>query len=302
MTNWRISIKAAALGAVAGTAFGLATFFLLTKRHSGMGSVLFFLTPVVAGFCTAIVSRGKNSAAAAGILSVAATLGILIATGKEGLLCAALAFPIILAGLFIGLGIGILARRLLLDRSDHQTTTMGVLLLIGPMAVLAGDRIERPRLQAPRTEVIETSVEVRDSPQRVWGHILTVDYVAASRPFLMYIGLPVPQRCTLAGRGVGAKRVCYFNAGYIEETITGWNPPYYMGLAIDRTHMPGRHWLGFESAEYRLQPNGHSTILTRATTISSHLRPTWYWRPLERLGVESEHRYILQDVVLKTAH
>ncbi len=66
--------------------------------------------------------------------------------------------------------------------------------------------------------------------------------------------------------------------------------------------MPGRHWLGFENAEYRLQANGHLTLLTRTTTISSHLHPAWYWRRFERLGVESEHDYILQDVVLWAAH
>jgi hypothetical protein len=41
--------------------------------------------------------------------------------------------------------------------------------------------------------------------------------------------------------------------------------------------------------------------LTRTTVISSHLQPSWYWRPLERFGVESEHNYILQDVVHQMA-
>jgi len=63
--------------------------------------------------------------------------------------------------------------------------------------------------------------------------------------------------------------------------------------------MPGRHWLGFESAEYRLQQNGQVTMLTRTTTIFSHLHPAWYH--FERVGVESEHNYILQDIVRRTA-
>jgi len=133
----------------------------------------------------------------------------------------------------------------------------------------------------------------------VWSKILSIDNVQASKPLLMYVGLPIPERCVLRGKGVGAKRTCYFNTGYIEETVTGWEPPYIMALTIDRTHMPGRHWLGFENAEYRLRASGSSTVLTRTTTISSHLLPRWYWRPFEQLGVESEHRYILQDVVMR---
>lgn len=301
MNDWKVPIKAAIIGAVTATAFGLAVFFLLTTWHSGMGSALFLLTPVVAGFSIALIAEGQNSAAAAAILSVAATLGMLIAFGREGGLCALLALPILGVGLAFGVVLGLLVRSLLFPRTGNHTTTMGALLLIGPMLIFATNRMERPRLDTPRIEVVETSVKVPDSPERVWSRILTVDNVVASKPFLMHIGLPIPERCSLAGRGVGAKRTCYFNNGYIAETITAWNPPYYMGLNIDRTHMAGRHWLGFEKAAYRLQADGNSTILTRTTTVSSRLLPVWYWRPFERLGVNSEHRYILQDVVLKAA-
>jgi hypothetical protein len=230
------------------------------------------------------------------------SLVLLVGLGKEGVLCAVLAFPIIVAGLGIGAAIGILVRKLLVDRSKNQTTTTGLLLLVGPTLIFAGERIERPIFQHPRTEVIQTTVEVNEMPQQVWDSILSIDSIQASKPILMYVGLPIPERCIMQGHGVGAKRTCYFNVGYIEETVTGWNPPYYLGLSIDRTHMPGRHWLGFENAEYRLQANGSSSFLTRTTTISSHLHPAWYWRRFERLGVESEHDYILRDVVLRAAH
>jgi len=72
-----------------------------------------------------------------------------------------------------------------------------------------------------------------------------------------------------------------------------------MRLQINRTHMPGRHWLGFESAAYQLEPEGNGTRLTRTTVISSHLYPAWYWRPLERWGVESQHKYLLEDVAIR---
>ena len=266
-----------------------------------MGAALFLLVPVAAGFSVAMVARKPNSTVAAALLSVVCSLVLLIALGKEGVLCAILAFPIIMVGLVIGVGIGVLVRKLFVSRAKNQTTTTGILLFVAPIMVLAGERMERPLLQHPRTEMIQTAVEVNDSPERVWSNILSIDSVQASKPFLMYVGLPIPERCTLQGQGVGAKRTCYFNVGYIEETVTGWHPPYYMGLSIDRTHMPGRHWLGFESAEYRLEPKGSMTLLTRRTTVSSHLHPSWYWRRFERLGVESEHGYILRDVVRRAA-
>lgn len=303
MTDWKTSLKATAIGGVTGTAIGLLAFsFLTSRQHPGMGSVLFLLVPITAGFSIAMVSRGPNILAAAAALSLLSSLFLLIALGQEGVLCAVLAFPIIVFGLAVGIGIGVLFRRLVLGRSSHQNTTAGMLLLMGPILIVAGERIETPKLQSARIEVVQTTVQVNGSPEQVWGEILSIDNIKASKPFLMYVGLPIPQRCTINGHGVGAKRTCYFNVGYIEETVTAWNPPYYMGLSIDRTHMPGRHWLGFQSADYRLEPIGNMTSLTRRTTVSSYLQPTWYWRGFERLGVESEHRYILRNVVLRRAH
>lgn len=117
----------------------------------------------------------------------------------------------------------------------------------------------------------------------------------------MHIGLPVPERCEMQGRGVGAKRTCYFDHGSIEETVLEWDPPVRMKLSIDRTNMPGRHWLEFEDAEYDLRAENGGTVLTRNTTIISNLYPAWYWRPLERWGVEDEHQYIFADVARRVS-
>lgn len=302
MNTWWHLLKPTLIGAATGTAFGLAAFLFLTTSHDGMGGVLFLLVPIAAGFAIGLVARGANSAGAAAILAVLSSLLVLVGTGKEGALCVVLVIPILLLGLFIGVLIGVAARAVVCDLREERVTTMGVLLLVLPAVILAADRVEAPHLIKPRVEVIRDSVTVSAPPDQVWKDIVSIDSVRASKPFLMYVGLPIPERCSLQGEGVGAKRTCYFNSGYIEETITGWNPPYYMGLTIDRTHMPGRHWLGFENAEYRLQANGKSTVLTRTTTISSHLLPRWYWRPLERLGVESEHLYILQDVKMRAGN
>ena len=299
MRDWKAFARGVAVGACPGTAIGLLAFFFLTSsQHKGMGAVLFLLVPIVSGFSIALVASADTTTTAA-LLTVLCSLVMLVALGKEGPLCTVLAFPIIAAGLGIGMALGWLVRRLVRGHASNQTTTIGILLLIPPLAVFVGERFERPVFERARTEVISDAVRVNSSPEHVWQEIQSIDSIQAKKPALMYVGLPIPQRCTMRGSGIGARRTCYFNVGYIEERVIAWNPPYLMGLAIDRTHMPGRHWLGFEHAEYRLQRQGNATILTRTTTITSHLHPAWYWRGFERLGVESEHRYILQDVVLR---
>jgi hypothetical protein len=146
-----------------------------------------------------------------------------------------------------------------------------------------------PALDRVRRETVSTSVFLKAAPQEVWANIQSIDSIVATKPLLMHFGLPVPLRCTLERKGVGAKRTCYFENGFIEETITERAAPYSMQLTIDRTNMPGRHWLGFEKAAYELRQEGSGTRLTRTTTITSHLYPAWYWSYFEHLGVSSEH-------------
>ncbi len=139
-------------------------------------------------------------------------------------------------------------------------------------------------------------MHLRATPEQVWANIQSLDSLAGTKPLLMYLGLPIPQRCVLQGTAVGSKRTCYFDQGSIEETILEWNPPRRMRLSIDRTNMPGRHWLDFDGAEYDLQPDADGTVITRVTTIRSNLSPTWYWGRFERWGVQSEHQYLFSDL------
>jgi hypothetical protein len=165
-----------------------------------------------------------------------------------------------------------------------------------PMLIFAGHQVEVATLTHPRTEVVTSTIRLDAAPDQVWKELRAFDRLSGEKPLLMYVGLPIPLRCSMEGSGLGAKRTCYFNDGFIEETITGWSPSNTMRLSIDRTNMPGRHWLEFETAQYNLRNDGDGTVLTRSTTILSNLYPAWYWRGFERWGVSSERRYIFSDL------
>ena len=112
----------------------------------------------------------------------------------------------------------------------------------------------------------------------------------------MRIGLPVPVSCKVDKEEVGGKRTCYFESGYIEERITEWNPPLSIKMEITASDVPGRPWLTFKDASYELSENNGKTTITRRTTIVSRLSPAWYWRRLEKIGVETEHEYLFEEV------
>jgi hypothetical protein len=301
LDGWKDSLKGVVIGALTGIAFGLVGFVMaeIPGTHA-MGSVMFLLVPFAAGFAIAVVTRGQWQVCAAAILATLGALALLIAMRLETPLCAVLALPLLFTGLLIGILIGIGYRRLTGRPRGNHVTLASFAFLAMPLLIFAGHRAEISALIHPRQELVTSTIRLAASPDQVWADLRSFDSLGGKKPFLMYIGLPIPVRCVTQGSGEGSKRTCYFNHGYIEETVTEWSPPNRMRLSIDRTNMPGRHWLGFETAEYDLRPDGGGTVLTRITTIISNLYPAWYWRPFERWGVASEHEYIFRDLVLRT--
>jgi hypothetical protein len=283
----------ALVGIVVGAACGIVGFLLATIPASrNLGAVLFYLVPVSAGIAIVYTMRGKGSVAAAALISTLFALFFLIAAGKEGLLCALMAFPLVFVTLMVGIAIGFLLRNVI----GSAKAPKSLALLVLPAVIVIGHQVELKTAGQPRASIVKTTLWLAAPPQQVWPYVQRVDSIAGSRPLLMHVGLPIPQRCVLSGTAVGSKRTCYFDKGYIEESILEWQPPYHMRLSVDRTNLPGRHWLGFENADYTLQPDRGGTLLTRTTTITSGLSPSWYWEPLERWGVSSEHRYLFQDL------
>lgn len=302
MHDWENSLKGVLVGGLTGVAVGLTGFFVaeIPATHA-MGGVIFILVPFAAGFAITLVSRDMQTVSAAGILAAIASLALLIAMHMETPVCALLAFPLLFVGITLGVALGFIFHSLRAKLTGKAGPTFTSLVLLSmPLLILTGHRIELSTLTHPRQEVVTSTIRLSADPTHVWNDLRSFDSLQGKKPLLMYIGLPIPMRCAMQGTGLGAKRTCYFDHGSIEETVIDWQPPHVMRLAIDRTNMPGRHWLGFEYAEYTLQQDGDGTILTRNTTIISNLYPAWYWRPFERWGVSSEHNYIFSDLARRT--
>jgi hypothetical protein len=299
--NWNDSLKGVLLGALTGFAVGLGGFILaeIPKTHA-MGGVVFLLVPFAAGVAITTVSHDLERISAAALLATVGSLAILIAMKMETPVCAMMAFPLLFVGLLAGVGLGYalgyLFRKLRRRSGGNDTTFASIILLAMPLLIFAGHRFEVSNPIHARAQIVISTIRIPADPSQIWAELQSFDSLAGDKPFLMYVGLPIPVRCVLEGSGRGAKRTCYFDHGYIQETVVEWLPPNTMLLSIDRTNMPGRHWLGFENAKYDLRREGGETVLTRSTTIVSYLYPAWYWGPLERWGVQSEHDYIFSDI------
>ncbi len=221
---------------------------------------------------------------------------LLLITKAEGLVCILMSAPIIIIGMGIGAFVGRLVRKYVIDKFRAPRTAQLMIIIMLPVLLSGANWVERATNDFVRTETITSTILLDATPARVWDTIKRVDRIEQPRPFLLRIGLPVPISCALDEERVGAERTCYFDCGYIKESITEWNPPLTMKMNITDAQVPGRDWLGFQTASYELREEDGRTLLIRKTTIESRLLPGWYWRPLERLGVETEHNYLLEYV------
>jgi len=290
--------NAIALGSLTAIAVGLFGFLLLHYDLAVYGLVVFLAVPVASGFIARRTAGPGSDTLIALMISFVIGLGILIGTGAEGWVCILMALPLILLGLFLGFVIAAS-----LDKAGTTNPTNTTLLVAIPLLLAGGGWIEKSFAPQHRLESVSTSAILRAKPELLFDLLKDVETVDAHRPFLMRIGLPVPVKCRLEKGAVGAARTCYFDHGYIKEEVVEWDPPRLMKMRVVENHVPGRHWLGFKDAIYEFHGNTDgTTTVTRTTSITTALYPPIYWRPLERLGVETEHRYIFADLSRRLAH
>jgi len=283
--------KSLIIGALAGAGVFLLGFFLprIFGTDEQYGFTLFLLSPVAAGLTTALLVERIKYLKYALILSIAISLQFLIIAKTEGFVCVAMAFPLIFVGVILGAWLGVFVRQKI-----KKNNIIALILLLVPPTIGFSSHVEDENLW--RKHSVSSSTILNANIESVWNSILRVDRMKGRKPFLMHLGLPVPQRCELHGTGIGAKRICYFNKGRIVEEVTEWKPPHTLGLRIVATELPGKSWLSFIDARYELSKRPNGTSVTRRTTLASRLWPKLYWEPLEKLGTYTEHDYMLKHL------
>jgi hypothetical protein len=285
------------IGVAVGVLCEIGGYLLMRGDQQEYGSVIFILVPFVTGVVITIFTPQGTRILACVVGTVLLCLSVLIFTGLEGYICCFMALPLVLVGVGLGALIGLGVKERFIKEKKNSAQIKMLLLVFMATFLVAAKNVEMPLIKNPRYETFEQSVTLPVLPDKAWNLVKSMNRLEATKPFLLKIGLPIPQSCEVDEEAVGGNRVCYFNSGMISQKITEWDFPKSMKVDVIKSTLPGRHWLKFIDAGYDFIPNGNKTIVVRKTTISSHLYPRWYWRPFEEWGVQSEHKYVLSDVL-----
>ncbi|WP_336515537.1 polyketide cyclase [Pollutibacter soli] len=268
-------------------------FLFLKLGLADYGLILFVLLPFTLGLV--IGKMEKQKWAALGFLvGILIFLGLLIASALEGLICVLMATPIVIPLVWLGTFASKILTRKRISKSQENLNASLIPLLF----VLLGAPIEKFLfLNHPRNEEVRTTRIYGFPPEIVYDMLKSIDTLVAEKSFLMKIGLPVPEKCTLEKEEIGGLRTCHFNSGAITEKITEFKRGEILRMSVIDDTQIGLTWIRFKEADYYFEAvNNDSCKLTRLTTYSSVLSPEFYWEFLEKMAIEQEHRYVLDNL------
>jgi hypothetical protein len=227
-------VSSALLGVASAAALALLATLGNVHLFRIYGTGLFIATPILMGATSAwIYNRGAprsvRSTIGVAMLSVVVAGLALLLFALEGAVCLAMAAPLA----FIGAALGALVGKAMSTSPPRGVIRSG--LLPGALALIALGGAERS-VSSPELHVVETSVVIDASPERVWRHVVGFSDITAEPAWYFRAGIAAPLRARIDGQGVGAVRRCEFTTGSFVEPITVWDPPHH--LAFDVTEQP----------------------------------------------------------------
>jgi uncharacterized membrane protein YhaH (DUF805 family) len=199
---------------------------------SSYGASLFVGTPMLMGATAAYLynrphPRGYGASMGIGLASVFFACLALLLFALEGLLCVAMAAPLMLP---LG-AMGGLIGKAIADATRRPAAELLAILLVLPLWAGGESRM----ISSPEYVVV-TSVEIEAPAAAVWGHVVGFPELSESRAWYFSWGIACPERARIVGQGVGATRYCDFSTGTFVEPITAWEQP--QRLAFDVTDQP----------------------------------------------------------------
>lgn len=232
---------------------------------------------------------------------------VLMAIRFEGIICIAMAAPVVLlVSLITWAVIAILVR---LTRIGSLLGRISVFSLAA-LVFLSG--MERDRVSPAPLCAVNSEVLINAAPKLVWENVIAFSEIPAPTEWFFRAGIAYPVRAKIEGVGVGAVRHCEFNTGAFVEPIEIWDKPNRLGFTVkespppmtelnpfgetDPPHLHGL--LNVERGHFELLPvaGGQQTLLKGTTWYRHALYPTTYWRMWSDYLIHRIHLRVLNHI------
>jgi uncharacterized membrane protein YhaH (DUF805 family) len=301
-----VSINTALKGLLVGLTVTVVLEVVSTLVFRTYGFFLFFASPFIVGCITGYIGNRRTDigpGATAKLVIGACFLGAvgLLAIAVEGVLCLALAAPLIALIAWLG---GIVGRTIAVHGPGATPRRTALSMVVLPL-FFAIDVIAPPHVAFESTE----NIEVAASDRAVWDAIVHMGPIPSPPAAPFRWGLAYPMSGSIHGAGIGAIREGVFSTGVAYERVTEWQPPRRLSFIVltdpptmrelspyQDVHAP--HVNGYfrtVDARFTIAPlaNGH-TLLTLDTRHELKLNPYLYWLPIAKWAIHTNKTRVLR--------
>lgn len=301
-----------ALAAIAITtiiAFAAAIFS--TDFLEAYGSGIFLFSPFVCGLISVWIfnREGRKKLGESTFVSFLAgciSLLAFLAFGFEGLICLAMAFPIVVPFFVIGGLVGFYISKAIGKRIYNDIVT---LILVAFIPLLMG--FESNGRKEPKIRTSVTSVCIDASIEDVWNEVIAFSEIDEPRELLFRLGIAYPIDARIEGEGVGAVRYCNFSTGSFVEPITHWEPNKKLAFNVleqpdpmkeispfDSLHPPHLDWaVRSIKGQFILSTDNEGKVSLEGTTwFFAKMEPEIYWSWLSDSMIHMIHLRVLNHI------
>ncbi len=289
-------------------ALSLFLGFISIKLFGEYGWFIFLLIPFLIGFLPAFLT-GKTkeiSLKQANILAFK-TLGLsclgLLIFAIEGLICIAMALPILLPLMLIGSYLGFKNQQ----EKGIDTTNITIILIIASVGLMGFDYVSEPE----KLIAVKTKITVDAQINTVWNNVVTFDKIKEPTDWIFKTGIAYPTDATIKGKGIGAIRHCNFTTGSFIEPITVWKEPYLLAFDVKEQPIPMNelnpfwdvhppHLDGYfksHKGQFKLSViNENQTEIEGTTWYQIDITPETYWKLWSDFIIHRIHKRVLNHI------
>ncbi|MBD2766785.1 SRPBCC family protein [Hymenobacter sp. BT664] len=310
----------AVLAVLATGLLGCGLMWLSVGLYESYSWVVFCLSPGISS-CLAVMlnhwarptaSRRLWSVAGAvvGVMAVAVSLLLLLASGGEGVICVLMALPFAIVIALLG---AMLGEVLVSAAGPTRPLPMLMIVLLYPAA--QEYEVRHPEPAAPRR--VTTQLTVNAPPAAVWAALLQpVDYPAATGWFRAGVVYPTRTAFALDTATGRPTLVCNYSQGRARLPVVDWQPGRSLTFAVPAPDMPAPmrelspypqihapHLHGYfqvDSGTFRLRPLPGGRTLLEARTVYRHaIGPRAYWELWSDYLLDAMHTRVLATLKAK---
>ena len=272
------------------------------------GWTVFVLIPFLIGFLPPVIiserkkiTRNKSYQVSFITLGLAC-LGLLV-FAVEGLICIAMASPILVLLTLLGSYLGFKTQG---NKTINKRNTTFI-LIFATIGLMGFDTLNEPKGLIPVTTkiIIDTNIE------NVWMNVISFGKIEEPTDWIFKTGISYPTNATIDGKGIGAIRYCNFTTGSFVEPITKWETPNLLQFDVKEQPIPMNEFNPFwkvhpphldgyfksYKGEFKLTKIAKTeTVLEGTTWFQVDITPEIYWRIWSEFIIHRIHNRVLNHI------